>query len=64
MGNDPDKALRPFAMYLYDDGTSAAVFGAFAKATASYADPDHDLEKDALAFLVRLSQSMPRVVAT
>jgi len=60
--NDPDKALRPFTMYLLDDGTSGGVLRVFIRATLPYADADHDMQKDALAFLVRLSQTMPRAV--
>jgi hypothetical protein len=61
--NDPDKALRPFVAYLFDQGTmSDEMLSALARAARAYADADGDMEKDALEFLVRLSQTMPRVV--
>src|SRR5215831_8435394 len=55
-GNDPEKALRAFTDYLVDDATPGAISGAFSKATAAYADPDHDMVKDAHAYLVKLAQ--------
>ena len=61
-GNDPEKALRAFTDYLVDDATPGAISGAFIKATADYADPDHDMVKDAHAYLVKLAQSMPRIL--
>jgi len=60
-GNDPEKTLRAFTKYLADAATPA-VFDAFVRATAAYANSDHDLVKDAHAYLVRLAQSMPRIV--
>ena len=61
-GNDPEKALREFTEYLVDDATPSAVFGAFVGATAAYADSDHDMDRDAHAYLVKLAHSMPRIV--
>ena len=58
-GNDPDRALRAFSQYLVDDATPGSISGAFVRATAPYADRDHDMEKDAHAYLVRLSHSLP-----
>jgi hypothetical protein len=46
-----------------DDATSGAISGAFIRAIAGYADPGHDVFKDAHAYLVRLAASMPRIVA-
>jgi len=61
-GNDPEKALRAFTKHLVDDATPAAIFDAFVRATAAYCDSDHDMDKDAHAYLVKLAHSMPRVV--
>ena len=61
-GNDPDRALPAFKQYLLDDATQGAILDAFIGATTAYADPGHDMFKDAHAYLVKLAHSMPRAV--
>jgi hypothetical protein len=61
-GNDPDRALPAFKQYLLDDATQGAILDAFIGATTAYADPGHDMFKDARAYLVKLAHSMPRAV--
>jgi hypothetical protein len=61
-GNDPDRALPAFKQYLLDDATQGAILDAFIGATTTYADPSHDMFKDAHAYLVKLAHSMPRAV--
>ena len=36
--------------------------GALIRATRAYADPGHDMFKDARAYLLKLAEKMPRIV--
>jgi len=61
-GNDPDRALSAFCLYLLDGATPPEIFSAFVKATAAHSSPASVIEEDARPYLVKLSHSMPRVV--
>ena len=61
-GNDPDRALSAFCLYLLDGATPPEIFSAFVKATAAHSSPANVIEEDARPYLVKLSHSMPRVV--
>ncbi|HMF13423.1 MAG TPA: hypothetical protein VKE94_13990 [Gemmataceae bacterium] len=62
-GNDPDKALVAFCNYLMDGATPPEIFSAFARAIAAHSDPANGIEEDARPYLVKLAQSMPRIVS-
>jgi len=46
-GNDPDKALSVFCLYLLDGATPPEIFSAFVKATAAHSSPANVIEEDA-----------------
>jgi hypothetical protein len=59
-GNDPDRALTSFCLYLLDAPTG--IFSAFVRATACSTSADNGIEDDARPYLAKLSEMMPRVL--